>query len=264
MKLNNIDEKIKIVNGIKEFIKESCNFPVVSIDNTKVGIGNSEALNELNKNLSHACDVKEPIEAAIRWARMKNGQLVQGIMSIIKSLTASLGSDPTGLMNTAINVLKWIQNFLRWIQSVLQEVQDFMKTFTEYARIARAVIDYINSLPARLKAFLSECLSKVLRGIMSVISELFSTEGFSGGLDGFEDLSKEFSNTIGEIKNTAQEFKETVALPGQFIEALINPSTQADQSKAIALIEGSVKKLTDNGEAINNQTQFNKQSVALP
>ena len=41
----------------KEFIKESCNFPVVSIDNTKVGIGNSEALNELNKNLSTSLSV---------------------------------------------------------------------------------------------------------------------------------------------------------------------------------------------------------------
>ena len=216
----------------------------------------------LNERLSHACDVKEPIEFAVRWARAQNSALVQGLVAVIKGLATSLGSDPSGLVNTAINILKKVQTFLRWIQSILQTIQDYAYVAIRYAQIARAILDFVNGLPSRLQKFLKECLSKIVSGVFSVISALFSTEGL--GLSGFDDLSKEFQNTITEFQRTGKEISETIALPGQFVEALINPSSPDAQRAAGQLLDTTISSIKSNGEAINTQTQFNKKDIALP
>lgn len=227
------------------------------------GVMEGTLTNTLNSKLAHACDVKEPIEFAIRWARIQNGQLVQGLIAVIKGLSASLGSDPTGLISTATNILKKIQTYLRWIQSILQEIQDYAYVAIRYAQIARAVLDFIMSLPERLRAFLRQCLTKIVSGIMAIINALFSTEEFKT-LSDFQDLSKEFNNTITEINRTGKELAETFALPGQFISAIVNPSSPADQANAEKMLMGIIDSTTKNGEAINNQTQYNKTSTAIP
>jgi hypothetical protein len=230
------------------------------------GVMEGSLTDRLNKSLSHACDVKEPIEFAVRWARVQNSIIVQALVGVIKGLANSLGSDPSGLVNQAINFLKKIQTFLRWIQSILQVVQDYAYVAIRYAQIARAILDFILTLPERLRAFLRECLAKIVAGVFAVISALFSTEGFSelGELGDFENLSAEFETTLGELRNTTNEIYQTVALPGQFLDALINPSTPEAQSEAGKILDTTIVRIASNGEAINNQTQFNINSTVLP
>lgn len=216
----------------------------------------------LNKRLSHACDVKEPIEFAVRWARVQNSTLVSGLVAAIKALAASLGSDPSGLVNQAINFLKKIQTFLRWVQSILQTVQDYAYVAIRYAQIARAIIDFVANLPERLRAFLRECLTKIVSGVFAIIQALFSTEGL--GVSGFGDLTKEFQNTFDELKRTGTEVSQTIALPGQFVEALINPSSQEAQVEANRILNTTISTITTNGEAINNQTLYNKEQTIIP
>lgn len=228
------------------------------------GVMQGTLTEKLNARLAHACDVKEPIEFAIRWARLQNSTLVQALVATIKALATSLGADPTGLVNQAINFLKKIQTFLRWIQEILQTIQDYAYVAIRYAQIARAVLDFIMSMPERLRAFLRECLSKIVAGVMSIISALFSTEGFSGAFDDFGDLVGEFNNTLTELQNTGREFAETVSLPGQFIEAIVNPSSQEAQVEAGKILSNTISSITTNGEAINNQTIFNKSNAVIP
>jgi len=225
------------------------------------GVLKGTLTNTLNSRLEHACDVKAPIEFAVRWARLQNSTLMQTLTTALKAITESKSMDPSGLIKMAIDVLKKIQTFLKWIQSILQTIQDYAYVLIEYARIARAIADYITSLPNRLRQFLRECLSKVVGGIMAVINALFSTSGMS---DGFKDLKDEFSNTVDELKRTASEVNQTIALPGQFIEALVNPSSAADQAKAETLMLDFIDSNTKNSENIHNQTVYNKTSYSSP
>lgn len=209
----------------------------------------------LNKNLTHACDVKTGIEGSAAWARLQNGQLIKTVVGTIKGLAASLGMDGSGLISIATNKLKMIQTYLRWIQSILKEVQDWSNTIIKYARIAKAVLDYINKIPDRLRQFLRECLAKVVSGISSIINSIFSTEGTDFG---FGDLAKEFNNTVTELGKTTTEVIKTASIPGQFIQTLVNPSSVQDQSEAQKILDGVVTSISSNGKAINNQTQFKK------
>jgi hypothetical protein len=220
--------------------------------------------NFLNGNLSHACDVKKPIEFAVRWANLTNSTIVQGLVTTIKGLATSLGSDASGLVSTAIHVLKKIQSFLRYVQDILQTVQDFVFVGIEYARIARAVVDYINNLPNRLQRFLRECLAKVVAGVLSVITTLFSTEGFAElGDFNIGELTTEFNNTLTELNKTGSELVQTITLPSQFIEALVNPSSSENQDAAGKILDGVVGAVSNNGQSINNQTQF-KKTTSIP
>jgi hypothetical protein len=216
----------------------------------------------LNKRLSHACDVKEPVKAAITWARLQNSTLMQALTATLKGLTASKGADPTGLIKLALDTLKKIQTFLKWIQSLLQTIQDYAYIVIEYAKIARAVLDYINSLPNRLREFIRACLSQVASGIMAVVSALFSTSGL--GDTGFGELKSEFDNTLGELTKTFSEVGETLSLPGQFVEALVNPSSAQAQSAAEKEMSSFIQSNTSNAELIHNQTVYNKTNFSSP
>lgn len=227
------------------------------------GVMEGTLTNTLNSKLAHACDVKEPIEFAIRWARVQNGQLIQGLIAVIKSITMSLGSDPTGLISTATNVLKKIQTYLRWIQSILQDIQDYAYVAIKYAKIARAILDFITTLPERLRVFLRQCLAKIVSGVMAIINALFSTDEFKSVGD-FKELATEFNNTLTEINKTGKELAETFALPGQFISAIVNPSSSTDQAAAEKMLTGLIDSTAKNGEAINNQTQYNRNSTVIP
>ena len=205
---------------------------------------------QLNNSLASSCDINEQVKAGIAWARLKNTTIMVAITSALKALTKTKGGDPTGLVKMAIDTLKKIASFLRYIQGILQQVQDWVFVGIEYARMARAVFDYVMSLPARLQAFLRNCLEKVISGIIAVVSELFSTSGLDFGIS---ELTTQFSTTVGELRNTAREFGETVALPGQFIEAIVNPSSLEDQAKADQLLTGFIDSNNQNAEKIHTE-----------
>lgn len=227
------------------------------------GILEGTLTQQTNLDLSHACDVKESITAAVTWAKLQNSTVVQGLNTVIRELAQSLGSDPTGLVNSAINFLKKINSFLRWINEILKDAQKFLNEVNRYVQLVRAIIDYIASIPERLRVFLRDCLAKVVGGIYAVISSLFSTSGIES-LGDFGGLSTELNNTLQSLSATGTQFVRTVALPGQFIESLVTPSSSQDQENAGRVLTRTIDNLTTNGEAINRQTTFNRSNVKTP
>lgn len=219
--------------------------------------------NSLNQRLSHACDVKEGMDAAASWIRLQNGQIVQALVLTIKTFAASLGSDPSGLMSVPISILKKIQSYLQFIQKILREIQDWSQVLIQTAATARAVLDFINSLPSRLQQFLRECLQKVVSGIFSIISAIFSVGDVDLEFGEFGELTTEFNNTLNEFSQTGTEIAKTASLPGQFIEALVNPSSSQAQGDAEKIMNGVIGSISDNGQSINKQTQF-KKNTSIP
>lgn len=222
------------------------------------GVLDGTLTNSLNDRLSHICDVKMPIEAAIQWAKATNSQAIKGIVDQIKLFATGLGDDPSGIMSMIMNALKWVQTLLREIQKVLKEINSWLSTFTKYAALARALIDYINGLPAKAYQYFKECLTKITAGIISTITALFSTEEFSLGDSGFTDLKNELDKTLNDASKVGVELAKTVSVPGQVISALVNPSSEQSQKEALNSMNKIVGEISANGEAINNQTMFKK------
>jgi hypothetical protein len=218
---------------------------------------------QTNMDLSHACDVKESIQAAVSWAKFQNSTIVQSLNAAIRGLAETLGSDPTGLTNLAINFLKKIQSFLRWVNEILKDVQGFILQVNRYVQLVRAVLDYIASIPERFRVFLRECLTKIVGGIYVVINSLFSTSDIAS-LGSFDELTTQFNSTLNSLAQTGAQFVRTVALPTQFIESLVNPSSTQDQQQAGTILNTTIGNLTTNGQSINRQTTFNRNNVRTP
>jgi hypothetical protein len=209
----------------------------------------------LNKDLAHACDVKSAIEASAAWSRLQNGQLIKTLVLAIKSFTAGLGADPSGIISTSISILQKIRSFLTWIQNLLREINDWAQVLIKAAAIVRAVIDYITNLPARLVAFLRECLAKVVSGISAIIKSIFSTSDIDFGLD---ELSTEFGKTFDELSRTGNALVSTMTLPAQILDSALNPPNAEAKESASEVISGVIGSVAYNGEYINKQTQFAK------
>lgn len=215
--------------------------------------------NTLNSKLAKACDINEQVKAGVVWARLKNSTIMKAITAQLKALTLAKGKDPSGLIKMATDVLKKIQTYLRWLQEILQDIQDWAYVGIEYAKMARAAFDFVMSLPSRLQRFLQDCLRKVVAGIMAVVTELFNTSEIDSGLGEFK---AELQKTADQFQNTYRETLETVSLPGQFIDALLNPSSAADQAKVegmmVDIIDGNTKNAEDiHGNIVSNSTVRN-------
>ena len=219
------------------------------------GIPEGTLTERLNKDLSHACDVKAAIEASAAWSRLQNGQLIKTLVTAIKTFAGSLGADPSGIISTSISILQKIRSFLVFIQNILRELNDWAQVLVKAAAIARAVIDYITNLPARLVAFLRECLAKVVSGISAIIKSIFATSDIDFGVS---ELVTEFGKTFDELGKTGNALVTTVTLPAQIIGAAINPPNAEAQAGADKVISGVIGSVAYNGEYINNQTQFSK------
>jgi hypothetical protein len=159
--------------------------------------------------------------------------------------------------------LKKIQSFLRWVNEILKDVQGFILQVNRYVQLVRAVLDYIASIPERFRVFLRECLTKIVGGIYVVINSLFSTSDIAS-LGSFDELTTQFNSTLNSLAQTGAQFVRTVALPTQFIESLVNPSSTQDQQQAGTILNTTIGNLTTNGQSINRQTTFNRNNVRTP
>ena len=225
------------------------------------GVMQGTLTNATNSLLSSACDIKGQIAVGIAWAKLKNTEALKAVKDFIASYLSTL-LDPSGIVSTIIETLKWIASKIRYVIKLLKPFVDFANATAKVAAVARAVLDYILNLPARLQKFLQTCLSKVLGGIGAIISELFSTSGLGGG--DFTELKDAFNDTVKAFREGATAVGTIVAMPAAIAESFLNPPNAAAQKEANAFITDLVNSNTKNGENILNQTINSKSSLKTP
>lgn len=164
----------------------------------------SGAIKESDENKTFSCDLsdatkmkilmkKQTIVNALKWVRDQisslfsiesNSAVAQFIKASIKQLTA---------------LLKSVNKFLKFINDVVLEIAQLA------ARI-RQLINYILTLPAKLLALLSECLTHFFNDLTGALSGSFLPAGpDSVGLN-----FTEVTDLIKEAKKTYQLTSETV------------------------------------------------------
>ena len=216
----------------------------------------------LNNDLAAACDIRAQIEAGIAWAKMKNSEIMNKIKELIMSFLDILDIDFTGLIKMAIQTLKFIQAKLKYVQDLLKPIIKWGVLTVQLAKKAKAVLDYINSLPERLKRFLSGCLKKIVGGISSIVAELFKV----GGMDVLPlgELAKELDNTAKEFGKTVVGVATVAKLPEMVVDGLTKPSTPEARATAQQDVVDFVSQNNLFAENMGNEIIYNNPLAGRP
>jgi hypothetical protein len=212
------------------------------------GVVVNSIIAKTNADVVHVCDISLQVKQVTGWIRVKFGQVVDAIRKGIRAILAALGFDPTGEASAAISFLKKIASYIKFINDIIEEVLNWREIIFEVARLARAIIDWILNLPAKLLELLRDCLSNLYAAIAGGFTEILSL-----GLGGAGSSASEISSAINDITNGAQllvqQTTDLASTPTQLVGILTGPADSNSLAKVneyIASQTTSTTQYTDN------------------
>lgn len=235
-----------------------------------------------NTLLSHTCGIGEQVKTALAWARLKSTLIVKELVIALKALMASLGADPSGLISFAVSVLRYIKNLVDWIKDILDVIRDWTQVVADVVAVCRRIVNFILSLPARLKAFLQNCLNYFLGEISSFLSgilgdiggQIFGAIGAGELVDTINDLNNSINgvinttgNIIGNVTGTVNNIEgmsEDVAMASEELNNLVNPESLDAQVEATVYLSSYVDNVANNSEQLANTQIYFEFKYATP
>lgn len=132
------------------------------------GVVANTAISQSNSSLAHVCDIPAGIKFEIAKLTISISGFINTLRTEIEALWASTSSSPfadeiRNAIKTIKAKIKQIQKFIRDQLEPLNDIQKFIQSLQE-------LIQYIATLPARIAAFLRDCLSNATKGISDAIS----------------------------------------------------------------------------------------------
>ena len=172
------------------------------------------SIDATNNSLVHSCDfvldlkksigLKKFLKAVAKWIR-------EGIRAIQRALGLT---DPSGSFSVLINKLKEIAEDIRYIQKeYIEPIIEFQKYVLAVIVLIRALIQWILGLPAKLLRLLQECLTRLLKTLVSLFVDAWAdsapaapsytvgTQTFDDGssIQTFDDGSQLITDTDGNF-----------------------------------------------------------------
>ena len=196
----------------------------ITIPRLARGVLTGTLVYDLNNQLSHSCDF-------VLEAR-KNLKLREFIAAIAKSikdgivaLSTALGLEPTGILARAIAFLRKMTSYLKYIKkNFIDPIIEFQKYVLLYIAEIKRLIEFINNLPAKIKALLQNCLKQLLRLLNSIFTDIV-TETLGTGDDG-----------IGAAISSAQQLAAQATETYNGVQTIIKTgSTIVNEVKSIDL-----------------------------
>jgi hypothetical protein len=181
-------------------------------------------IHKANQNREHVCDIIGLMERNAALQRLQFSEFVTKIRDGIKALLKALGLTPSGETVYWIEQAKILARELSNIAKSISELADLATVIVDFAKKVRAMIDYINSLPAKLYNLLKQCLSELVASLTSGLSDLFSLGGttdFSEAIAAFNDVK----TAAGEIYTAGLK---VVAAPVAIVQALTTLGSSTD------------------------------------
>ena len=166
---------------------------VSQVDNTSTGAS--------NKNLAHVCDISGNIKYSIAWISLQVKQLVESIRQAIQALWKGVSGSPFG--DGASTIVTAIKNMVDQIKILIQKAKDAQSAVAGYIAQLQQLLIYIATLPARLAAFLKECISETTASIKDAITNAQSiVDSQSGGaLNTANSSITTVNNTLNNTQN---------------------------------------------------------------
>ena len=198
-----------------------------------------------NKNLVHSCDFVNDLVKSIGLKKFLKA-IAKWIREGIRKIQQLMGfTDASGSFSQVINRLKAAAQEIRtFIKLYIEPIIEFQKYVLAVLVKIRAIIQWILSLPAKLLKLLQECLTKLLKSIVSAFVDAWAE---SSAEVPFADAGKDFTELTDAIKDAAGAASKllkastTVAVLAVGIAAsatvgLVTPVSESDITAANATI----------------------------
>jgi len=205
---------------------------------------------QTNAEVVHVCDIATQVRRAVIWEDLKQSQLVSQIRTAIQNLISSLGFSPDSLSQRVIQAAQFLRRQLQNIQNLINKMNDWLQIGIEIARQFRAIVDWILSLPARLKASLSNCIAAFLSGITELFSDALTLPSASG---------TDISGAISEVKKTLEQSAETLRsaqntllIPVEIADVLLTPASVSSVAEVQSKVTSFVNVQTETNQSAGN------------
>lgn len=126
------------------------------------------AISQANANLAHVCDIPASIKFEIAKLTIQVSGLINALRTAIEGLWAGTVSSP--FADEIRNAIKTIKAKIKQIQKFIRDQLEPLKDIQAFIQSLRDLIEYIATLPARIAAFLKQCLSEATKGISDAIN----------------------------------------------------------------------------------------------
>lgn len=222
------------------------------------GVLQNSLIAKTNAEVSHVCDISIQVKQVTGWLRIKFGQAINAIREVIRAVIKALGFDPTGEASALVSFLKKIASFIKRINDILEEVKLWRDIVLEAARYARAIIDWILSLPQKLLNMLRECLGVLFKSLSAGFNEILGL-GVGLSVEGDSSLSSAFSEVVSASTILAENASNLASTPAQLADILLNPAS----SNHITIVNEYILSQTANTTSYtsNQYDRNNSQSV---
>jgi hypothetical protein len=208
-------------------------------------------INVLNQDRKHVCDISPEVKKATNYIRGRFGVVIEQLRKAIRAILLVLGFEPSGELTKLVQLAKAIAREIKKVTDVIREVNMMTQELLEIARQIRAMIDYILSLPEKTRKFLNECLQQFYRALATGIADLFASPTLGVSSGDFKELTNAFNEITNQSKALLAEVAQTLTLPAQVSEAILNPAS----SQNLALAEQQF------GQFISNNFPSSKELI---
>jgi hypothetical protein len=210
------------------------------------------AIAQTNKTLDHSCDFRyqinidlglgtfinpvTAIEQAIKSGKNKSamlirlmlGQLNDDLRTVIKSIIATIGLDPSGEFSKQYSIAK---DIFRKINEITKQVAAYVELASFYTSLVQditKIVEYLRSLPTRIQAVIQECIFNFLKSVDNFATQLKAIPGTvqGGATNILNQLTNSTKTTLSTVTASAAAIPVTPAL-----SSIINsPTTTSVQT----------------------------------
>lgn len=221
---------------------------------------NGSIVQIMNGNLEHACDFKfifnidifsslglvnpvEAIQRALKNAKLKATNRLRTLLKDaikyiregLELVMKTLGFDPSGQLALAFQIGKdlvdKVNTAIQWVAEKVEEVMEWVY----FAQQIQQLINWIKTLPDKIKALLSACLANFTNSIKQVANQLqaLPNQVVNATQSQINAIANQFTQAAQEVANAAQGALDThtSGMPDALYQALIDPS--ADSASAL-------------------------------
>lgn len=163
-----------------------------------------------NESKEHVCNISFELKIEIIQARLKVSAAIQWLRQKIQALFSSFGQ--SAFIQSIQAKIKQLLAELKKIQRIIKEFNDFVLEVAKLVQQIKDLIVWILSLPARLLAFLQECLTEFLSSVGSALTgglgSIVDDTGASVIISDVVDLVQTSVQTVQQASSAAQNVVE--------------------------------------------------------
>ena len=174
----------------------------------------------LNINLTAQLEPLQQIKDAINSGKNKAAMLMRTAMTVINAalrdvinaLLKAITLDPSGSISIGYSLSK---NILREINLITQQTVEKVTAFSTYYYLAKdigLIVEYLKSLPTRIKTVVQGCITQFLDSINNFVNTLKTLPGVTGSdLDSIlSQLNTSSNQTLNTLESSNAAISNTV------------------------------------------------------